>query len=599
MTTTEEGPTREEVRRRVNTLYDRAESDTGTFNATRAMSTGSRGRGAQGGGRGVSDADLENVTRRLFDLARSSVGPTLPAVLPADRMPARPAPRPGRPAEPGALEPRQERPALPTARAVPELPAAGPVPELTARAVAALPPAAPAPAPTALEAAPRPPEPATAPTAILPAIPEPRRGSAAEALPPALTPALPVAPSPAAPTSRQPSRQAALREAKEAGRRKVAAARELLTRQLAQRTGPLPVTAPAPAPAERTPTGQMPFGSPQAQQTPFPQTTFTQPEIPQAALPQPEIPQPEIPQTAFPQPQIPQTALLPPTPQTAAPQPQIPQAAAQQPSFPFAQPEQAPAPQQSFLPTETHQDFPAHQGFPAQHDLLAHQHHQAQQEFQAQQVQPLQQAQPTYQPAAFVFTDPQQQLPETPFYFGDGQQVPAQPPFEPVPSPSTPWPQSAERARRAAEEEWRLRQPSVLDTGVAPAAPTAPVRDAGIVTKADRAIAFARAQIGRPCVWGAAGPGSYDNGTLVQAAWRSAGVALPRLAHEQAGAGTIVPLAEARPGDLIFFHDNFSHVGLYTGNGQMIHAPGPGAAIREESAFYAGESALRIAVRPV
>ncbi|MFJ2605339.1 C40 family peptidase [Streptomyces sp. NPDC087425] len=137
----------------------------------------------------------------------------------------------------------------------------------------------------------------------------------------------------------------------------------------------------------------------------------------------------------------------------------------------------------------------------------------------------------------------------------------------------------------------------MLDTGVTEE-PAAAAPDAKVVSKADRAIAFARAQIGRPCVWGAAGPGSYDNGSLVQAAWRSAGVELPRLAHAQAGAGTMVPLAEAQPGDLIFFHDNFSHVGLYTGNGEMIHAPGPGAAIREESAFYAGEAALRIAVRP-
>lgn len=111
-------------------------------------------------------------------------------------------------------------------------------------------------------------------------------------------------------------------------------------------------------------------------------------------------------------------------------------------------------------------------------------------------------------------------------------------------------------------------------------------------------MTFARAQIGRPCLWGAVGPESYDNAGLTQASWKAAGVTLPRTPHEQANAGTVIPLAESRPGDLIFFHDNFSHVGLYTGNGLMIHAPGPGSVIREESIHNAGEAAIRIAVRP-
>ncbi|WP_404817508.1 C40 family peptidase [Streptomyces resistomycificus] len=129
--------------------------------------------------------------------------------------------------------------------------------------------------------------------------------------------------------------------------------------------------------------------------------------------------------------------------------------------------------------------------------------------------------------------------------------------------------------------------------GIAPA-PEASAAD----TKAHRASAFARAQIGKPCVWGAAGPGSYDAAGLVQAAWKAADVALPRTAPAQAAAGTVVSLADARVGDLIFFYDDLSHVGLYVGNGTMIHAPGPGAYIREESVFHAGESAIRGAVRP-
>ncbi|MBV2355775.1 C40 family peptidase [Streptomyces sp. J2-1] len=101
-------------------------------------------------------------------------------------------------------------------------------------------------------------------------------------------------------------------------------------------------------------------------------------------------------------------------------------------------------------------------------------------------------------------------------------------------------------------------------------------------TKAEKAVAFARAQLGKPCVSGASGPGSYDCAGLTQAAWRAAGVALPRAAHDQAHAGTPVPLPDARPGDLVFFHADHDHIGLLTAPDTLIHAPHPGATIREE-----------------
>ncbi|MYW46566.1 C40 family peptidase, partial [Streptomyces sp. SID161] len=118
------------------------------------------------------------------------------------------------------------------------------------------------------------------------------------------------------------------------------------------------------------------------------------------------------------------------------------------------------------------------------------------------------------------------------------------------------------------------------------------------VTKAGKAVAFARAQLGKPCVWGAAGPGSYDCSGLTQAAWKSAGVTLPRTARRQAGAGTPVAPADARPGDLVFFHDDAGHVGLCTGDGMMIHAPRPGAYVREEPVSAMGEAAVHSVVRP-
>ncbi|MEU8353483.1 C40 family peptidase, partial [Streptomyces sp. NPDC048845] len=112
-------------------------------------------------------------------------------------------------------------------------------------------------------------------------------------------------------------------------------------------------------------------------------------------------------------------------------------------------------------------------------------------------------------------------------------------------------------------------------------------RDSGATapdsTKAQQAIDFARSQIGKPYVWGASGPNSYDCSGLTQAAWKAAGVSLPRTTYDQVETGTTVGKAAMRPGDLIFFYDDISHVGLYIGDGQMIHAPKPGANVRVES----------------
>ncbi|MEY9486747.1 cell wall-associated NlpC family hydrolase [Streptomyces calvus] len=127
---------------------------------------------------------------------------------------------------------------------------------------------------------------------------------------------------------------------------------------------------------------------------------------------------------------------------------------------------------------------------------------------------------------------------------------------------------------------------------------TAPPADASYATKAEKALAFARAQIGKPYVWGATGPDSYDCSGLTQGAWKSAGVTLPRTTYDQVDAGTTVPVSQAQPGDLVFFYDDVTHVGIYIGNGKMIHAPKPGTYVREESIFYDGESSIHSVVRP-
>ncbi|MFD9434952.1 NlpC/P60 family protein [Streptomyces sp. NPDC060002] len=164
---------------------------------------------------------------------------------------------------------------------------------------------------------------------------------------------------------------------------------------------------------------------------------------------------------------------------------------------------------------------------------------------------------------------------------------------------------AAELARQQAAEQAAARQESgdtSSGTGWSATTPSAASAsasgDSPYATKAEKALAFARAQIGKPYVWGAMGPGSYDCSGLTQAAWKAAGVTLPRTTYDQVNAGTTVSVADARPGDLIFFYDDVRHVGVYIGNGMMIHAPKPGAYVREEPVFYDGESAVHSVVRP-
>ncbi|MEW1688933.1 NlpC/P60 family protein [Streptomyces sp. NPDC091265] len=110
--------------------------------------------------------------------------------------------------------------------------------------------------------------------------------------------------------------------------------------------------------------------------------------------------------------------------------------------------------------------------------------------------------------------------------------------------------------------------------------------DSGATTKAAKVLAFARAQLGKPYVWGATGPSSYDCSGLTQAAWKAAGVTIPRTTWDQVEVGTRIATADLQPGDLVFFYDDISHVGIYKGDGMMIHAPKPGANVREESIYY-------------
>ena len=98
-------------------------------------------------------------------------------------------------------------------------------------------------------------------------------------------------------------------------------------------------------------------------------------------------------------------------------------------------------------------------------------------------------------------------------------------------------------------------------------------------TPGETALAFAKDQLGEPYKYGAAGPGSWDCSGLTMRAWEKAGVELPHNAAAQYKLGTKVAKADLQPGDLVFFYSGPSHVGIYAGDGQVVHAPKPGSKV--------------------
>ena len=114
-------------------------------------------------------------------------------------------------------------------------------------------------------------------------------------------------------------------------------------------------------------------------------------------------------------------------------------------------------------------------------------------------------------------------------------------------------------------------------------ASTTSVSGSGSVTassaSAQAAVNFAMAQIGKPYKYGASGPDGYDCSGLVMAAYASAGVSIPRTSEAQQSGLTSVSLSDLQVGDLVFFYGG-SHVGMYIGNGQVVHAPTEGDVVK-------------------
>ncbi|WP_317446902.1 C40 family peptidase [Streptomyces collinus] len=630
----------DEVRQRIDSLYTRAENATGNYNATRAMAAANRSRGvplAKRSGR-RTDPELDAVSRQWFDGARAKLGPTVPAVLPADRQPARPA-APARSRDRADGDARESLaaslglPELPTARSadrpVAELtagpsaaPAGRPRPALEAGA-AALPvgrsaerlghalelpgPAGWSTAPAADRIAPE----ADLGTAAAPGLPQltgpgaaaplalgaqgttpspviggmgrlaepgavaaelsppgagPRPGSGGApgetaVLPAASLPTTPVREPRQLPVSSTAPRRPSPADFKATNRRKLALARDVLSRHTAAlSTSPMAV----PAGSEVWNTGAQSLWETGAQDAWSP---------------------------------VARQALPPAAEQSGQWQQPAPSATGQwtQPRWGSSTPMTPPAPAASLPMATPVTDTGAFAS-------VAY----------SGQFAPLTDTGSYGQVAAGPLTDTGSYATVTPDPLTDTGSY--------APVTNSPWPGTGSFANLATP----TAAIATADTGsyaavaaapipapaLAPAATWAPspapqnavpqnvapqTTDAVRVAKA---IAFARAQVGKPCVWGAMGPDSYDCSSLTQAAWRSAGVTLPRAAHEQALAGTPVTLAGLEPGDLVLFFDDDRHVGLHIGDGVMVHAPGPGASIREESIYGAGESAIHRVIRP-
>ncbi|WP_420034813.1 NlpC/P60 family protein [Streptomyces sp. cg28] len=146
-----------------------------------------------------------------------------------------------------------------------------------------------------------------------------------------------------------------------------------------------------------------------------------------------------------------------------------------------------------------------------------------------------------------------------------------------------------ERLRKLEEQAEQQAQTAWLSSGV--------LKEInGRATPAGKkAVQFATAQLGKPYVWGAEGPKSYDCSGLTSQAWAAAGHGIPRTSQEQWKQLKRIDIEDMRPGDLIIYHDDASHVGMYIGDGAIIHAPRPGRTV---TVAGAGSMAILGVVRP-
>ncbi|MHB1010094.1 MAG: C40 family peptidase [Propionibacteriaceae bacterium] len=137
---------------------------------------------------------------------------------------------------------------------------------------------------------------------------------------------------------------------------------------------------------------------------------------------------------------------------------------------------------------------------------------------------------------------------------------------------------AAQRQQLAAAQAAANRQAAVAtDTSRSAARSAAPAIAVGPggSARAITALNFALSQVGKAYALGATGPNAYDCSSLTMNAYARAGVGLPRTSQAQFGVGQPVSLSQLAPGDLVFYYSGISHVGIYIGNGMIVHAANP------------------------
>jgi len=130
-----------------------------------------------------------------------------------------------------------------------------------------------------------------------------------------------------------------------------------------------------------------------------------------------------------------------------------------------------------------------------------------------------------------------------------------------------------------AQSRAAAKAPAKTGRAAAKASPDSARSSATGSSKGTKALAYAKAQLGEPYARSGAGPSSWDCSGLTMMAWGSVGVNLPHSSRQQFNRGQPVAKSDLQLGDLVFFYSDISHVGLYAGNGQVIHAPRPGKSV--------------------
>ncbi len=152
----------------------------------------------------------------------------------------------------------------------------------------------------------------------------------------------------------------------------------------------------------------------------------------------------------------------------------------------------------------------------------------------------------------------------------------------------------ADFARLSAAEQARVTSTLAGPALAAPSAAAAAAAAPG--PAAATAVQTALAQVGDPYVWGSSGPDGFDCSGLTQYAYAAAGISLPHSSRAQSGLGTPVSRADLMPGDLVYFYSPVSHVGIYVGDGKMVHARTHGLPVAVTSVDQAGyRGAVRVA----